>query len=403
MTAEEIEPIFRTSNRLIRETDCGFHRYLSKEIDWNEPFVCIMGARGAGKTTLMLQHIKETFGEGSDKAIYMSLDSLWFSKNSVLESVEYLYSHGFTHVFLDEVHHVGKDWSLLLKNLSDQFPSMSFAYSGSSLLKLDKGRGDLSRRQSIYRLRGLSFREYLEFEGVGRYEPLELGQIVKDHISLASRICSDIKILPYFDKYRRCGFYPFYKRSPTHYLDQLLETVHKVLDVDYPGIEEVSQDTIRKAKKMLMILSSSCPQTPNMSALYRELGTERAQGLKMLSALERAGLLALLPPKGETLKNMSKPEKIYCDNTNLMYALVQNANIGTLRETFFCNQVRKDHAVVFTERGDFLVDGKWTFEVGGKGKGFDQIKNLPDSYVVNDDVEVGFGNKIPLWLFGFLY
>ena len=403
MTAEEIEPIFRTSNRLIRETDCGFHRYLSKEIDWNEPLVCIMGARGAGKTTLMLQHIKETFGEGSDKAIYMSLDSLWFSNNSVLESVEYLYSHGFTHVFLDEVHHVGKDWSLLLKNLSDQFPSMSFAYSGSSLLKLDKGRGDLSRRQSIYRLRGLSFREYLEFEGVGRYEPLELGQIVKDHISLASRICSDIKILPYFDKYRRCGFYPFYKRSPTHYLDQLLETVHKVLDVDYPGIEEVSQDTIRKAKKMLMILSSSCPQTPNMSALYRELGTERAQGLKMLSALERAGLLALLPPKGETLKNMSKPEKIYCDNTNLMYALVQNANIGTLRETFFCNQVRKDHAVVFTERGDFLVDGKWTFEVGGKGKGFDQIKNLPDSYVVNDDVEVGFGNKIPLWLFGFLY
>ena len=403
MTAEEIEPIFRTSNRLIRETDCGFHRYLSKEIDWNEPFVCIMGARGAGKTTLMLQHIKETFGEGSDKAIYMSLDSLWFSNNSVLESVEYLYSHGFTHVFLDEVHHVGKDWSLLLKNLSDQFPSMSFAYSGSSLLKLDKGRGDLSRRQSIYRLRGLSFREYLEFEGVGRYEPLELGQIVKDHISLASRICSDIKILPYFDKYRRCGFYPFYKRSPTHYLNQLLETVHKVLDVDYPGIEEVSQDTIRKAKKMLMILSSSCPQTPNMSALYRELGTERAQGLKMLSALERAGLLALLPPKGETLKNMSKPEKIYCDNTNLMYALVQNANIGTLRETFFCNQVRKDHAVVFTERGDFLVDGKWTFEVGGKGKGFDQIKNLPDSYVVNDDIEVGFGNKIPLWLFGFLY
>ncbi len=403
MTAEEIEPIFRTSNRLIRETDCGFHRYLAKEIDWNEPFICIMGARGAGKTTLMLQHIKEAFGEGSEKAIYMSLDNLWFSNNSLLEAVEYLYSHGFTHVFLDEVHHVGKDWSLLLKNLSDQFPSMFFAYSGSSLLKLDKGRGDLSRRQSIYRMRGLSFREYLEFEGAGRYEPLGLDQILKEHVPLASHICSDVKILPYFDKYRRCGFYPFYKRAPMHYLDQLIETVHKVLDVDYPGIEEVSQDTIRKAKKMLMILSASCPQTPNMSALYRELGTERAQGLKMLSALERAGLLALLPPKGETLKNMSKPEKIYCDNTNLMHALVQNANIGTLRETFFCNQVRKDHAVVFTERGDFLVDGKWTFEIGGKGKGFAQIADIPNSYVVNDDVEIGFGNKIPLWLFGLMY
>ena len=403
MTAEEIEPIFRTSNRLIRETDCSFHRYLSGEIDWTEPLVCIMGARGAGKTTLMLQHIKETFGEGSDKAIYMSLDNLWFSSNSPLEAVEYLYSHGFTHVFLDEVHHVGKEWSLLLKNLTDQFPSLNLAYSGSSLLKLDKGRGDLSRRQSIYRLKGLSFREYLEFEGVGRYAPLELGEIVRDHVALASRICSDVKILAHFDKYRKCGFYPFYKRSPTHYLDQLLETVHKVLDVDYPGIEDVSQDTIRKAKKMLMILAASCPQTPNMSALYRELGTERLQGLKMLSALERAALLSLLPPKGETLKNMSKPEKIYCDNTNLMYALVQNANMGTLRETFFCNQVKKDHDVVFSEHGDFFVDGKWTFEVGGRGKGFSQIADIPDSYVVNDDIEVGFGNKIPLWLFGFLY
>ena len=403
MTAEEIEPIFRTSNRLIRETDCSFHRYLSGEIDWAEPLVCIMGARGAGKTTLMLQHIKETFGEGSDKAVYMSLDNLWFSNNAPLEAVEYLYNHGFTHVFLDEVHHVGKDWSLLLKNLSDQFPSMNLAYSGSSLLKLDSGRGDLSRRQSIYRLNGLSFREYLEFEGVGQYEPIEIGQIVKGHVALASRICSEVKILQHFDKYRKSGFYPFYKRSPTHYLDQLLETVHKVLDVDYPGIEDVSQETIRKAKKMLMILAASCPQTPNMSALYRELGTERLQGLKMLSALERAGLLALLPPKGETLKNMSKPEKIYCDNTNLMYALVQNANVGTLRETFFCSQVRKDHAIVFSGQGDFLVDGKWTFEIGGRGKGFSQIADIPDSYVVNDDIEVGFGNKIPLWLFGFLY
>ena len=241
MTAEEIEPLFRTSNRLIRETDCSFHRYLAKEIDWSEPLVCMMGARGAGKTTLMLQHVKETFGEGSDKAIYMSLDNLWFAGNSPLEAVEYLYSHGFTHVFLDEVHHIGKLWSLLLKNLTDQFPSMNFAYSGSSMLKLDKGKGDLSRRQSTYRLKGLSFREYLEFEGVGRFDVLELGQILEDHVSLASHICADIKILPYFDKYRVSGFYPFYKRSPTHYLDQLLETVHKVLDVDYPSIDDVSQ------------------------------------------------------------------------------------------------------------------------------------------------------------------
>ena len=238
---------------------------------------------------------------------------------------------------------------------------------------------------------------------MGCFEVLALEDILKNHVSIASGICSNAKILPYFDKYRKSGFYPFYRRAPTHYLDQLLETVHKVLDVDYPEIDDVSQETIRKTKKMLMILASSCPQTPNMSELYRELGTERAQGLKMLSALDRAGLLALLPAKGEKLGNMSKPEKIYCDNTNLMHALVQNANVGVLRETFFCNQVRKDHDVVFSGRGDFFVDGKWTFEVGGQGKKFGQIAGIPDSFVVNDDVEVGFGKKIPLWLFGFLY
>ena len=400
---ETIESLFRTCNRLVSETDCGYHRYLYGEIDWNEPLVCIMGARGAGKTTLMLQHFKETFGEGSEKAIYMSLDNLLFSQNDPVRVVEHLYSHGFTHVYLDEVHHVGKTWSLLVKNLVDQFPSMHFVYSGSSMLKLEKGRGDLSRRQSVYRLKGLSFREYLEFEGVGRFEVLGLEDILKNHVSIAAGICSNIKVLPYFDKYRKSGFYPFYRRSPTHYLDQLLETVHKVLDVDYPEIDDVSQETIRKTKKMLMILASSCPQAPNMSELYRELGTERAQGLKMLSALDRAGLLALLPAKGEKLGNMSKPEKIYCDNTNLMHALVQNANVGVMRETFFCNQVRKDHDVVFSGRGDFFVDGKWTFEVGGQGKKFGQIADIPDSFVVNDDVEVGFGKKIPLWLFGFLY
>ena len=175
------------------------------------------------------------------------------------------------------------------------------------------------------------------------------------------------------------------------------------MEGDYPAIDDVSQDTIRKAKRMLMVLAASAPQTPTMSALYRELETDRVLGMKMLMALDSAGLLALVPGKGATLKNLSKPEKIYCDNTNLMHALVRNVNVGVRRETYFFNQMRKDHDVEFTGVGDFVVDGKWTFEVGGPGKGFGQIKDVPNSFVVNDGVESGFGNKIPIWLFGMMY
>jgi predicted AAA+ superfamily ATPase len=184
---------------------------------------------------------------------------------------------------------------------------------------------------------------------------------------------------------------------------RIREVVDEVLEKDYPAIEEVSIATIRKTRKMLMSLAASCPQTPNMSRLYAELETDRNQGLKMLAALEDAGLLRLLSTKSKKMKEMSRPEKIYCDNTNLMRALHPESNVGTERETFFLNQVSSLHDVTYPPKGDFLVDGRYLFEVGGEGKGFSQIADIPDSYVVNDDVEVGFGRKIPLWLFGFLY
>ena len=276
-------------------------------------------------------------------------------------------------------------------------------YSGSSMLKIESSKGDLSRRQAVYRLKGLSFREFLKFEGVADLPVLELERILSDHRRIAARWVPKFKVLELFDRYLKRGFYPFYKETYAQYDERLVETVNKVLEVDYPSIEDVSQETIRTTKKMLKVLASSTPQTPNMSELYRELDTERNQGLKMLGALDRAGLLALVPGKGQKLGTLSRPEKIFCDNTNLMYALVPQISNGTKRETYFYNQLRKDHDVVFSGVGDFVVDGKWTFEVGGKGKTFKQIADLPDSYVVNDDVEVGFGNKIPLWLFGFLY
>ena len=401
MNAVQIAELFNTSDRLVSAVSTDFHRYL--EVDWRDRLVCIAGARGTGKTTMLRQRIKESFGVGSERAIYISLDDLFFAQYKVQEVVDYLYTHGFTHVFIDEVHHFGRNWSLLIKNLSDKYPDLNIVYSGSSMLKIESSKGDLSRRQAVYRLKGLSFREFLKFEGVADLPVLELEQVLSEHRKIAARTASKFKVLELFDRYLKSGFYPFYKEAYAQYGERLVETVNKVLEVDYPSVEEVSQETIRTTKKMLKVLAASTPQTPNMSELYRELDTERNQGLKMLGALDRAGLLALVPGKGIKLGSLSRPEKIFCDNTNLMYALVPQINQGTKRETYFYNQLRKDHAVVFSGIGDFVVDGKWTFEVGGRGKTFKQIADVPNSFVVNDDTEVGFGNKIPLWLFGFLY
>lgn len=403
LTTEDVSELLDTSNRLIREELSTFRRYLMDEIDWRDRLICIMGPRGVGKTTLMLQRIKEAFGEDSHKALYASLDDLWFARHGVKDLVAYLYEHGFTHVFLDEVHHLGKDWSLVMKNLSDQFKNINIVYSGSSLLHLENGKGDLSRRQATYSMQGMSFREYLKLEGVLNLAPLSLDDILANHVRIASDIDLRLKVLPHFESYRKTGYYPFYRESHAKFRERLVETVNKVLDDDYPSLYEVSRDTIRKTRRMLMVLAESCPQTPNMSRLYAELGTGRDQGLKMLHVLQKAGLMALVDAKGLKLDDLSKPEKIYVDNTNLMSALVPNADKGVGRETYFLNQLRHGHTLAYTGVGDFVVDGRWTFEIGGKGKGFSQIADVKDSFVVNDDVSVGQGNKIPLWLFGLMY
>ncbi|MBP5322099.1 MAG: ATP-binding protein [Kiritimatiellae bacterium] len=403
MTTEDVEDIFESSNRQIRDETSTFHRYLMDEIDWRDRLICIKGPRGTGKTTMLLQRLKEQFGEDSNQAVYASLDNLWFAKHGLKAFILYLYEHGYTHVFLDEIHHLGRDWSLELKNICDQFRKMNIVYSGSSLLQMEKAAGDLSRRQAVYELKGMSFREYLKLEGLINTPALTLEDVLTDHVRIASNIDSQLKVLPHFETYLRSGYYPFYRESHGKFRERLAETVNKVLDVDYPAICDVSQETIRKTRKMLVVLSESCPQTPNMSRLYAELDTSRDQGLKMLKALSRAGLLALMDAKGLKLDNLSKPEKIYMDNANLMYALVPRVDIGVLRETFFYGQTRKDHVVTHTKVGDFVIDDRWTFEIGGKEKRFSQIANVPDSYVVNDGVSIGRGNKVPLWLFGFLY
>ena len=390
------------SDRLIAGTSLDFKRYLYPKIDWRNRFVCLKGAKGTGKTTILRQSMKERFGL-SESAYYLSFDHLWFTNHSALDLVDTLYKNGITHLFIDEVHHVDR-WETVMKNIFDFYPDLRVAYSGSSILRMDNREGDLSRRQVCYDLKGLSFREFLAFEGIKSIESIPLSELLAHHREIAAEITRGIKIIALFAKYGEYGYYPFYKESPSGYYQRIIECVNKVIDSDLPMVEDVTPATIRKTKRMLAVRAESCPQEPNMKALYRELETDRNQGLKMLDVLERAELILLLKTEKDKLKSLSAPEKIYCDNANLMRSLVPRADIGTLRETFFVNQLRgAGHTVSSPSQGDFLVDGEWLFEVGGKGKKFTQIKDVPNSYVAYDDVEIGVGNKIPLWLFGFLY
>ena len=395
------DKVFKMSADLVADTPVAFKRYLYDEVDWNSRLVCVKGARGVGKTTMLLQRISEM--PNPETALYVSLDNVWMDARETYSLAEYHLARGGTHFFIDEAHKL-EDWQNLVKSLNDNLRRLHVAYSGSSLLKLEKRGGDLSRRQTSYTLDGLSFREYLKFEGVADFPAISLEDILSNHVALARSICRKCPVLRHFDDYRNGGYYPFYKDEPRHYLNRIVSVVNQVLDVDYPEIEDVEPMTTRKARRMLDILASSTPLTPNMDRLYRELGTDRKQGLKILYALERAGLLSLLASAAkENLKHLATPDKIYCGNPNLMRALVPLPNPGTMRETFFLNQLRHAHAVVYPPKGDFLVDGKWLFEIGGSGKGFSQIRDIPDSFVVNDDTETGIGKKIPLWLFGFLY
>ena len=403
MLDSEIQMLIDASDRLVDGVPLHFMRYLADKIDWNDRLVCIKGPKGTGKTTLILQHIKETFGAGSQRAVYLALDHIWFSGHNPIEAIEYFNSHGYTHLFIDEVHHF-QDWQRLMKTTTDFYPALHVVYSGSSILKLSSGQADLSRRQTVYNLKGMSFREFLSAEGFGCFAAISLTDLLADHRRLAMDVCRKVKVLPLFSRYLAEGYYPFSKDAGRHFTEKLAEVVNAVLNVDLPAVEGITPPTVRKARKMLTVLAGSCPQQPNMSALYRELETERNMGLRLLEALERAELFMGIDQGVGKLKHLSRPEKIFLGDTNLMNALVSNPDAGAVRETFFANQLlAAGHVIMTPESGDFVVDGKHIFEVGGAKKRFSQIKDIPESYIASDGIELGIGNRIPIWLFGFLY
>lgn len=399
----EISDLYIKSTRLVSAINMEHIRSLYGTILWDSRMICIKGARGVGKTTLMLQRIKkEKYATG--KALYVSLDDLWFTDHRLLELVDYHYTHGGTHIFIDEVHRYPyPNWTQELKNIYDSYPGLHVVFSGSSILNINMSQADLSRRCLFYHLPGLSFREYISFEGKGNFDTITLEDIISRHTDIEQEIAPQLKVLPLLEDYLQKGYYPIYKEVPEAYHIVLQQMISTIIDVDLPSVEDIEHLTLAKMKRLLVIISKTVPFSLNASKIGASIETSRQMVVRMLSLLNNAALLTVLYSGKNKFSQLAKPEKIYFDNTNLMYSLSSDIEIGTVRETFFANQLKQQHELAFSGTGDFLIDEKYTFEVGGNYKTFGQIKDQPDSYLAIGDIEYGHLNRIPIWLFGFLY
>lgn len=402
-----MENLIRTSHRLINQIDNSIHRYLYDQIDWDAKQVMIKGARGVGKTTMLLQRIKEQFGL-SEKALYASCDNMWFTDNTLLDLVEWHESHGGTHIFLDEIHLYEGNWQRELKNIYDSFPNYHVVFTGSSITHLDAALADLSRRCLPYRLYGMSFREWLRFMGIADIAPLSLEDLLTHHAQIAWDIMSvirDRKILPLFSQYLGKGYYPYFKADidKGNYYGRVERSVETTIMRDLPAAEKLEYETLYKLRKLLYIMSTEVPFSLNVQSLSQKIQVSRNTVVRMFELLDKGAVLRTLHSAWRSPKSVAKPEKILFDNTDIMAALSNLNEIGTVRETFISSMLAPDHKLNEPQTGDLLVDEKYLFEIGGKNKQYKQIADIPDSYVIADDTETSIGNKIPMWLFGFLY
>lgn len=398
-----MKQLFATFYQLKERTSLDFVRYLYHEIRWNNRLIAITGARGTGKTTLMLQYIKEHYPGYGSEALYASLDNIWFATHSLYELADEFQKMGGKALFLDEVHKY-PTWSREIKNIYDSFPDMKVVFTGSSLLEIHKGEADLSRRAVTYHLHGLSFREFLQFEYGYQTNALPLADILTRHIETAIEIGKQLKPLVAFKEYLTYGYYPFYKEDKVMYHERLLATLNTILDVDLPSTEKIDYYSLGKIKKLFAILAQLVPYIPNISMLSKEIEVSRISLLNFLTYLQKAQALLLLDKEALGIKQLTKPEKIYLGNTNYAYALGgEKTDIGNVRETFFFNQTLVRHKVTYSTQIDFTLDETYNFEIGGKNKTKKQLAGVENGYLALDNIELGFGNEIPLWLFGLLY
>lgn len=389
------------SDLLAGKTALAHQRFLIDEIAWNWRCIGIKGPRGVGKTTLLLQQLKRSAAVG--KSVYLSLDDLHFKRFSLRETVESFRLNGLTHFYLDEVHKY-PGWSQEIKNLYDFYSDIHLIFTGSSLIELHRQEVDLSRRAVMYDLPGLSFREYLSFSNIIDSKSITLKELLAEHRSFAADIAQIIRPLEYFRKYLREGYYPFFLEDPQLTAIRIRQVVNLILHLDLTSMDGAPAVQIQKIGRLLQLVADSTPFKPNFANIARSVGIDRDTIARYLSHLQRAQLVFMIYSEIQSMSGLQRPEKVYLDNPNLCYALSSaQPDEGGVRETFFQNQVRTKHLLTYPSNGDFLVDDRYTFEVGGKSKNKRQIAHVPDSFLAVDDIESGAGQHIPLWLFGFLY
>lgn len=370
-------------------------------IDWTNRFIGIKGSRGVGKTTLLLQYIRLNF-KPDKSVLYISLDNLYFLENNLYDLVDDFYKKGGQFIAIDEVHKYA-NWAIEIKNIYDNMPELKLVFTGSSLLHINQAKADLSRRVVLYDMPGLSFREFIQFETKINCNRYTLDDIVENHVSISIEITQKVKPLHHFANYLNYGYYPFYMENKKSFHQKLSEVLLTVLEIDIPQYAFIQTANIVMLKKLLSVISNAVPFKPNMNSISERTGISLNTMKNYLKLLNDAQLLNLLYFEDKGLNSLGKPEKIYLNNTNLMYNLGKDADIGSIRETFFFNQLQQVSAIYAAKNTDFNVDNRYSFELGGKNKKQLQIKNHKNSYLVKDDIAIGTDINIPLWLFGFLY
>lgn len=400
-----METLIKTSQRLVNSVQTHTYRYLYNKINWNDRLIMIKGARGVGKTTMLLQYIKRNFGPAGP-ALYASCDNLWFSNNRIVDLATWHYEHGGTHLYLDEIHRYPGNWQQELKNVYDSFPGYHLAFTGSSMIHLDSALADLSRRCLPYQLYGLSFREFLSINQIADLPALSLEQILDPSHACEWEIINALpeKVLALFDRYLGKGYYPFSATDSTgEYYGRIERLIDTSINRDIPMVETVEYETLQKLRRLLYVMSTEVPFRLNIQSLSQKIQVSRNSVLRMFDLLDKGAITRSIYSGWKSPRSVAKPKKILFDNTDVMAALSTLNDVGAVRETFVASMLAPGHTIYQPPAGDFLIDERHIVEVGGRSKTFRQMADIPDSYVVAADEESGFGNRVPLWLFGFLY
>lgn len=395
-----MEELFLKSQLKMSRVSVELKRYLYDKINRKSRMIAIKGARGTGKTTLLLQLGK---GKKTDEVLYVALDDLFFTDNTLYGLADQFNKIGGLLLLIDEVHKY-PNWSRELKLIYDDFPNLQVIFTSSSILEINKGESDLSRRVVTYNLSELSFREYLLFYEKIEFPVFSLEDTLQNHNEICSHLVQQFSPFKYFSNYLKHGAYPYFDGDETEYYQKLMNTVNLILEVDIQSVETIDFNHVAKLKRLLYVISTNVPFTPNINKLSEQIQLNRNALVRAIQLLQRSAMIHALYKQSKSISILNKPDKLWMHNTNLMYAISGNIpDKGNLRETFFIQNIPDNYQLCIPNKGDILVNDTYLFEIGGKNKTKEQIRGIENAYLVKDGIEIGVFNTIPLWIFGFLY